>query len=221
MARGLHRWTSLTIKLKYKNKAYKKWKVGQETWEEYGDTKHAERELWKSKAIWSQIWSGTWRATRIISIGNQQQKSSSRKHGPLLNGAEDVVVQDMIVANILIAFFASVFTAQSGLHESQVPVAGSVRSRNIYSPWRRDKVFSTVLTDRTRSNGHKLKCRKFTSNIRFYFFFFPPWRYSKPDRTPTWEACSEHKARLDTQFEHFITYLALRYTSVHLSASSL
>lgn len=78
MARGLHRWTSLTIKLKYKNKAYKKWKQGQETWE---DTKHAEMELWKSKAIWSQIWSGTWRATRIISIGNQQKNQAAEKMG--------------------------------------------------------------------------------------------------------------------------------------------
>lgn len=41
--------------------------------------------------------------------------------GPLLNGAGDLVIQDMVMAEVFNAFFASLFTGKTGLQESQVP----------------------------------------------------------------------------------------------------
>ena len=41
--------------------------------------------------------------------------------GPLLNEAGDLVTQDMEKAEVLNAFFASVFTSKTGLQESLAP----------------------------------------------------------------------------------------------------
>ena len=47
------------------------------------------------------------------------KRNSSENVGPLVNEAQDLVTQDLEKAGVLKAFFALVFTINTGLQESQ------------------------------------------------------------------------------------------------------
>ncbi|KAK4810492.1 hypothetical protein QYF61_004272 [Mycteria americana] len=58
--------------------------------------------------------------------------------GPLLNGTGDLVTQDMEKADVLNAFFASVFTRKTSLQESHVPeTKGRVWNKEDIPLWKR------------------------------------------------------------------------------------
>ena len=52
------------------------------------------------------------------------KRKTSENVGPLLNGARDLVTEDIEEAEVLNSFFASVFTSKTGFQESQATVTG-------------------------------------------------------------------------------------------------
>ncbi|CAM5119753.1 unnamed protein product [Natator depressus] len=98
--------------LKHKREAYKKWKVGQVTREEYNIIAQACRsEIRKAK---SHLELQLARDVKSNKKGFFKYVSSKKKVkesvGPLLNGVGNLVTEDVEKANVLNAFFASVFT---------------------------------------------------------------------------------------------------------------
>ncbi|CAM5091720.1 unnamed protein product [Eretmochelys imbricata] len=98
--------------LKTKKKAYKKWKIGQMTREEYKDLARACRgEIRKAKShlelqLAKDVKSNKKGFFRYFS----KKKKVKESVGPLLNEGGNLVTEDVEKANVLNAFFASVFT---------------------------------------------------------------------------------------------------------------
>jgi len=69
-------------------------------------------------------------------IGNKRK--TQENVGPLLNKMGDLVSQDMEKAEVLNAFFASIFTSKASLQDSQVQERrGKSGARKMYSSWKR------------------------------------------------------------------------------------
>ncbi|GAB0178377.1 mitochondrial enolase superfamily member 1 [Grus japonensis] len=109
-------------KVKQKKEAYRGWKQGQVTWEEYRETVRAAREQVR-------------KATALIEISLARDVKDNKKSfyryisdkrrtrqnvGPLRNETGDLVTQDMEKAEVLNDFFASIFTGKSLSHTAQV-----------------------------------------------------------------------------------------------------
>ncbi|CAM5163476.1 unnamed protein product [Eretmochelys imbricata] len=98
--------------LKYKKEAYKKWKIGQMTREEYKNIARACRsEIRKAKShlelqLARDVKSNKKGFFRYVS----NKKKAKESVGPLLNEGGNLVTEDVEKANVLNAFFASVFT---------------------------------------------------------------------------------------------------------------
>ncbi|CAM4551145.1 unnamed protein product [Caretta caretta] len=98
--------------LKYKKEAYKKWKIGQMTRDEYKNIARACRsEIRKAK---SHLELKPARDVKSNKKGFFRYVSNKKKVkesvGPLLNEGGNLVTEDVEKANVLNAFFASVFT---------------------------------------------------------------------------------------------------------------
>ncbi|GAB0209615.1 hypothetical protein GRJ2_003427200 [Grus japonensis] len=135
-------WMSkeLLEKLKGKKEAYRMWKKGLATWEEYrnivrvcrGTTRKAKAHLELNLA----------RDVKDNKEGFFKYISSKRKTrenvGPLLNEVGALVMEDTEKAELLNAFFASVLTAKAGPQESQTLEVGERKSRERKTfPWSR------------------------------------------------------------------------------------
>ncbi|CAM4575936.1 unnamed protein product [Lepidochelys kempii] len=98
--------------LKHRKEAYKKWKIGQMTREEYKNIANACRsEIRKAKShlelqLARDVKSNKKGFFRYVS----KKKKVKESMGPLLNEGGNLVTEDMEKANVLNAFFASVFT---------------------------------------------------------------------------------------------------------------
>ncbi|CAM4681894.1 unnamed protein product [Lepidochelys kempii] len=98
--------------LKYKKEAYKKWKIGQMTREEYKNIAWGSRsEISKAKShlelqLARDVKSNKKGFFRYVS----NKKEVKESVGPLLNEGGNLVTEDVEKANVLNAFFASVFT---------------------------------------------------------------------------------------------------------------
>ncbi|CAM5102330.1 unnamed protein product [Eretmochelys imbricata] len=98
--------------LKYKKEAYKKWKIGQMTRDEYKNIARACRsEIRKAKSdlelqLARDVKSNKKGFFRYVS----NKKKVKESVGPLLNEGGNLVTEDAEKANVLNAFFASVFT---------------------------------------------------------------------------------------------------------------
>ncbi|CAM4699944.1 unnamed protein product, partial [Caretta caretta] len=110
--------------LKHKKEAYKKWKIGQMTRDEYKDIAQACRsEIRKAKShlelqLARDVKSNKKGFFRYVS----NKKKVKESVGPLLNEGGNLVTEDVEKANVLNAFFASVFTNKVS---SQTTVLGS------------------------------------------------------------------------------------------------
>ncbi|PKU43539.1 glycerol kinase [Limosa lapponica baueri] len=105
-------WLSreLLKKLKWKKEVYTEWKKGLTTWEEYTNAIRVCRdETRKAKA------SLELNVARDIKVNRKTRENV----GPLLNETGAMVTEDAEKAELLNAFFASVFTAQASPQESQ------------------------------------------------------------------------------------------------------
>ncbi|CAM4705653.1 unnamed protein product [Lepidochelys kempii] len=98
--------------LKYKKEAYKKWKIGQMTRDEYKNIARSCRsEIRKAKShrelkLPRDVKSNKKGFFRYVS----NKKKVKESVGPLLNEGGNLVTEDVEKANVLNAFFASVFT---------------------------------------------------------------------------------------------------------------
>lgn len=100
--------------------------------------KHEDR---KAKAHLELNLVGTRRASTSMPAAKGRQEKTQ---GPLLNGAGTLVTQDMEKAEVLDAFFTSVFTGQTGRQGSQAPeTRGRSGARMTYTWWRRTRSRST------------------------------------------------------------------------------
>ena len=97
------------------------WKEGQATWEEYGNVVRACRDAMRKAKAHLELKLA--RDVKNNKKGFFKYISSKRKArdnvGPLLNEAGVLVTEDADKAELLNAFFASVFSAKAGPPESQ------------------------------------------------------------------------------------------------------
>ncbi|CAM4534308.1 unnamed protein product [Caretta caretta] len=98
--------------LKYKKEAYKKWKIGQMTRDEYKNIARARRsEIRKAKSNLELQLARDVKSNKkgfFRYVGNKKKVKESV--GPLLNEGGNLVTEDVEKAKVLNAFFASVFT---------------------------------------------------------------------------------------------------------------
>lgn len=109
--------------LKHKKDTHKRWKQGQATWEEYKDIVHTcMNGVRKAKA---QLELKLAREVKGDKKGFYKDIGSKRKakesECSLLSGAGDLVTKEMEKAEVLNAFFASVFNGKACPQASQVP----------------------------------------------------------------------------------------------------
>jgi len=116
-------WMSkkLLAKLKWKRKVHGMWKEGQATWEEYRNIVRACREATrKAKAHLELNLARDVRDRKKGFFKCISSKWVTRENvGPLLNEVDALVTEDTGKAELLNAFFASVFTAKAGPWASQ------------------------------------------------------------------------------------------------------
>ncbi|CAM4580634.1 unnamed protein product [Caretta caretta] len=104
--------SEILAELKYKKEAYKKWKIGQMTRDEYKNIAHACRsEIRKAKShlelqLARDVKSNKKGFFRYVS----NKKKVKESVDPLLNEGGNLVTEDVEKANVLNAFFASVLT---------------------------------------------------------------------------------------------------------------
>lgn len=122
VARGLCAAHVPVEKLKGKKKAYKMWKKGLATWEEYRNAVRACRdETRKARAHLELKLEKEVKDNKksFLKYGNSKRKPRENA-GPLLNEVGALVTGDAEKVEILDAFFASVFTAKTAPWESQI-----------------------------------------------------------------------------------------------------
>ncbi|GAB0198640.1 mitochondrial enolase superfamily member 1 [Grus japonensis] len=109
-------------KVKQKNVAYGGWKQGQVAWEEYRETVQAAREqVRKAKALIEISLARDVKDDKKSFYRYVSDKRRTRENvGALQNETGDLVTQDMVKAEVLNNFFASVFTGKSLSHTAQV-----------------------------------------------------------------------------------------------------
>ncbi|GAB0180622.1 mitochondrial enolase superfamily member 1 [Grus japonensis] len=109
-------------KVKQKKEAYRGWKQGQVTWEEYRETVRAARDqVRKAKALIEISLARDVKDNKKSFYRYVSGKRRTRENvGPLRNETGDLVTQDMEKAEVLNDFFASVFTGKSLSHTAQV-----------------------------------------------------------------------------------------------------
>ncbi|PKU42717.1 rna-directed dna polymerase from mobile element jockey-like [Limosa lapponica baueri] len=108
-------------KLKWKKEVYSAWKKGLTTWEDYKNAVRVCRgEMRKAKASLELNLTRDVKANKkgfFKYIGGKRK--TGENVGPLLNEMGAMVTEDTEKAELLNAFFASVFTAQASPQESQ------------------------------------------------------------------------------------------------------
>ncbi|GAB0185833.1 mitochondrial enolase superfamily member 1 [Grus japonensis] len=108
-------------KVKQKKEAYRGWKQGQVTWEEYRETLRAAREqVRKAKALREISLARDVKDNKKSFYRYVSDKRRTRENvGPLQNETGDLVTQDMEKAEVLNDYFASVFTGKCLSHTAQ------------------------------------------------------------------------------------------------------
>ncbi|CAM4670315.1 unnamed protein product [Caretta caretta] len=97
--------------LKYKKEAYKKWKIGQMTRDEYKNIARACRsEIRKAKSHLELQLARDVKSNKKGFFRYVNKKKVKESVGPLLNEGSNLVTEDVEKANVLNACFASVFT---------------------------------------------------------------------------------------------------------------
>jgi len=113
----------LLAELRCKRKVYRMRKVGQATWEEYRNVVRACREAMRKAKVHLTL--SLARDVKNNKKGYFKYISSKWKTmdnvGPLLNEVGVLVMEDTEKTELLNTFFASVFRAKAGPHESQAP----------------------------------------------------------------------------------------------------
>ncbi|GAB0182598.1 mitochondrial enolase superfamily member 1 [Grus japonensis] len=141
-------------KLKGKKEIYRMWKKGLATWEEYRNIVRVCRNATRKAKAHLEL--NLARDVKDNKKGFFKYISSKRKTrenvGPLLNEVGALVMEDTEKAEILNAFFASVFTAKAGPQESQTPGAKK-------KVWRKEDL-PLVEEDRVREHLGKPDTRK-------------------------------------------------------------
>ncbi|CAM4574228.1 unnamed protein product [Lepidochelys olivacea] len=103
--------SEILVDLKHKKEAYKKWKIGQMTREEYKNVARACRnEIRRAKSHLALQLARDVKSNKkgfFRYVGNK--KKAKKSVGPLLNEGGNLVTEDVEKANVLNAFFASVF----------------------------------------------------------------------------------------------------------------
>ncbi|KFV00270.1 hypothetical protein N340_10900, partial [Tauraco erythrolophus] len=112
----------LLDQLGHKNKAYKRWKQGQVTWEEYRAIVRATRDqVRKAKALIELNLVRDIKGNKKSFYRYVSDKKRSRENvGPLRKEMGDLATWDMEKAEVFSDFFASVFTGKSSSCTSQV-----------------------------------------------------------------------------------------------------
>jgi len=138
------------VKLKWKRKVYRTWKEGQATWEEYKNVVRACREATRKAKVHVEL-------NLASDVKNNKKgffnyissKWVTRDNvGPLLNEVSALVTEGTEKAELLNAFFASVFTAKASPQKSQ---SLEVREK----AWRKEDL-PLVEEDRVRDHLSKL-----------------------------------------------------------------
>ncbi|GAB0204964.1 hypothetical protein GRJ2_002962000 [Grus japonensis] len=109
-------------KVKQKKEAYRGWKQGQVTWEEYRETVRAARDqVRKVKALIELNLARDVKDNKKSFYRYVSDKRRTRENvSPLQKETGDLVTQDMEKAEVLNNFFASVFTGKGLSHTAQV-----------------------------------------------------------------------------------------------------
>lgn len=114
--------------LGHKKEVYKRWKQGQVTQDEYRAPVQSCRDGVRKPKVGLEL-----NLERDVKGSNKRfykyinsKKMTRENTGLLLNGAGELVKNDMEKAKMLNAAFVSVFTSKNGFWESQAPEAGKV-----------------------------------------------------------------------------------------------
>ncbi|GAB0206849.1 mitochondrial enolase superfamily member 1 [Grus japonensis] len=144
----------LLEKLKGKKEVYRMWKKGLATWEEFKNVVRECRDAMRKAKAPLEL--NLARDVKDNKKGFFKYISSKRKTrenvGPLLNEVGALVTEDTEKAELLNAFFASVFTAKASPQESQTLEVGE-------KVWRKDDL-PLVEEDRVRNHLGKLEMHK-------------------------------------------------------------
>jgi len=106
----------LLEELRWKRKAYGMWKEGQATWEEYRNVVKACRDATRKAKAHLELnlaRDGEHNKKSFFKYISSKQKTRENV-GPLLNEVGVMVTEDAEKAELLNAFFASVFSAKAG-----------------------------------------------------------------------------------------------------------
>jgi len=110
----------LPAELRWKRKVHGMWKEGQTTWEEYRNVVRACRDATRKAKVHLELNLARDVKDKKSFFNYSSSKRKTRNNvGPLLNEVGVLVTEDAGKAELLNAFFASVFSAKSGPQESQ------------------------------------------------------------------------------------------------------
>jgi len=112
----------LLAEIRWKRKVHGMWKEGQATWEEYRNVVKACRDATRrAKALLELKLARDVRNNKGFFNYISSKRKARDNVGPLLNEVGVLVMEDAEKAELLNAFFASVFSANAGPQESQAP----------------------------------------------------------------------------------------------------